>query len=199
MRALVLDAPGRPLRPAELPRPEPGPGQILIQVKACGVCRTDLHIADGDLPNPKLPLILGHEIVGAVAAVGAGVARPRVGTRGGVPWVGWTCGEGGYCRAARENLCDRAPFTGYQLDGGYAEYAVADARFAFPLPGGYSDLEAAPLLCAGLIGYRSLVAAGDGVRLGIYGFGAAAHIVAQGARHQGRRVFAFTRPGDAVA
>ena len=199
MRAMLLDAPGRPLRLADLPRPEPGPGQVLLSVRACGVCRTDLHVADGDLTNAKLPLILGHEIVGMVAAVGAGVERVREGDRVGVPWLGWTCGTCGYCRAGRENLCERARFTGYQLDGGYAEYAVADARFAFSLPGGYSDLEAAPLLCAGLIGYRSLVAAGDGVRLGLYGFGAAAHIVAQVARHQGRRVFAFTRPGDAVA
>src|SRR5712691_7264053 len=196
MRAMLLDAPGRPLRAAELPRPEPGPGQVLLSVRACGVCRTDLHVADGDLPNPKLPLILGHEIVGTVAALGPDVARPRAGDRVGVPWLGWTCGECGYCRTGRENLCERARFTGYQLDGGYAEYAVADARYVFSLPGGYSDLEAAPLLCAGLIGYRSLVAAGDAVRLGLYGFGAAAHLVAQVARHQGRRVFAFTRSGD---
>src|SRR5712692_3526261 len=199
MQAMVLDAPGRPLRAAELPRPEPGPGQVLLSVRACGVCRTDLHVVDGDLPEPKLPLILGHEIVGTVAALGPGVAQPLAGDRVGVPWLGWTCGSCGFCRAARENLCERARFTGYQLDGGYAEYAVADARYVFPLPDGYGDLEAAPLLCAGLIGYRSLVAAGDGVRLGIYGFGAAAHIVAQVARHQGRRVFAFTRPGDAEA
>ena len=199
MRAMLLDAPGRPLRAAEVPRPEPGPGQVLVTVRACGVCRTDLHVADGDLPNPKLPLILGHEIVGRVAAVGPGVERVREGDRVGVPWLGWTCGECGYCRSGRENLCERARFTGYQLDGGYAECAVADARYVFPIPVGYSDLEAAPLLCAGLIGYRSLAAAGDGVRLGLYGFGAAAHIVAQVARHQGRRVFAFTRPGDTEA
>ncbi len=199
MRAMVLDAPGRPLRPAELPRPEPGPGQVLLSVRACGVCRTDLHVADGDLPNPKLPLILGHEIVGTVAALGPGVAQPRAGDRVGVPWLGWTCGECGYCRTGRENLCERARCTGYQLDGGYAEYAVADARYVFPLPEGFSDPEAAPLLCAGLIGYRSLAAAGDGARLGIYGFGAAGHIVTQVARHQGRRVFAFTRPRDAAA
>jgi propanol-preferring alcohol dehydrogenase len=199
MRAMLLDAPRRPLRAADLPRPEPGPGQVLLSVRACGVCRTDLHVADGDLPNPKLPLILGHEIVGTVAALGPGVAGMRVGTRVGVPWLGWTCGECAFCLAGRENLCERARFTGYQLDGGYAEFAVADARYVFPIPAGYADLVAAPLLCAGLIGYRSLVAAGDAVRLGLYGFGAAAHIVAQVARHQGRRVFAFTRPGDAEA
>src|SRR3989442_6485011 len=194
MRALVWDVPGRRLGRPELPRPEPGPGQILIQVKACGVCRTDLHIADGDLPSPKLPVILGHEIVGAVAAVGAGVARPRVGTRVGVPWLGWTCGECGYCRATRENLCERARFTGYQLDGGYAEYAVAEARYVFPLPDGYSDLEAAPLLCAGLIGYRSLVTAGDRARLRIYGFCAAAHLLAAVARPPGTPGVASARP-----
>ena len=196
MRAMLLDAPGRPLRAAELPRPEPGPGQVVLSVRACGVCRTDLHVADGDLPNPKLPLILGHEIVGTVAALGPGVAGMRVGARVGVPWLGWTCGECSFCGSGRENLCERARFTGCQLDGGYAEFTVADARYLFPLPDGYSDLAAAPLLCAGLVGYRSLVAAGDAVRLGLYGFGAAAHIVAQVARHQGRRVFAFTRPRD---
>jgi len=163
------------------------------------VCRTDLHVADGELPNPKLPLVLGHEIVGTVVATGAGVQRFTADQRVGVPWLGWSCGVCGFCRAGRENLCDRARFTGYQLDGGYAEYTVADARFCFPLPHGYGDLEAAPLLCAGLIGYRSLVAAGDAERLGLYGFGAAAHIVAQLARHQGRRVFAFTRAGDTTA
>jgi len=168
---------------------------VLVAVEACGVCRTDLHVAHGELPDPKLPLVLGHEIVGTVAAVGAG-ADVAVGDRIGVPWLGWTCGACRYCRTGRENLCDRARFTGYQLDGGYAEYTVADARYAFPLPPAYRDAAAAPLLCAGLIGYRSLVAAGDGERLGLYGFGAAAHIVAQVARHQGRRVFAFTRPGD---
>jgi propanol-preferring alcohol dehydrogenase len=201
MRAMLLDAPRRPLRPAEIPRPTPGPGQVLLAVHACGVCRTDLHIADGELPHPKLPLVLGHEIVGTVAALGAGpeAARFSVGDRVGIPWLGWTCGECGYCRAGRENLCDRARFTGYQIDGGYAGYAVADARYAFPIPPGYDDIEAAPLLCAGLIGYRSLVAAGDAERLGLYGFGAAAHIVAQVARRQGRRVFAFTRPGDTAA
>jgi propanol-preferring alcohol dehydrogenase len=199
MRAMLLDAPGRPLRPAEIPRPEPGAGQVLLAVRACGVCRTDLHVRDGDLPEPKLPLVLGHEIVGTVAAVGPRADRFAPGQRVGVPWLAWSCGECGYCRGGRENLCDRARYTGYQVDGGYAEYAVADARFCFPIPDGYGDLEAAPLLCAGLIGYRSLVAAGDAQRLGLYGFGAAAHIVAQVARHQGRRVFAFTRAGDTAA
>src|SRR2546422_329556 len=196
MRAMLLDAPRRPLRAAEVPPPEPDPGQVLLAVRACGVCRTDLHVADGELPNPKLPLVLGHEIVGTVVATGSGVGRYAPGQRVGVPWLGWSCGVCGYCRSGRENLCDRARFTGYQIDGGYAEYTVADARFVFPLPDGYSDVQAAPLLCAGLIGYRSLVAAGDAARLGLYGFGAAAHIVAQVARHQGRRVFAFVRPGD---
>jgi len=196
MRAMLLDAPRRPLRAADVPRPGAGPGQLVLAVRACGICRTDLHLADGELQRPKLPLVLGHEIVGTVAATGAGVDRFTVGQSVGVPWLGWTCGECRYCRSGRENLCERARFTGYDLDGGYAEYAVADARFAFPIPDGYGDLEAAPLLCAGLIGYRSLVAAGDAERLGLYGFGAAAHIVAQVARHQGRRVFAFTRAGD---
>src|SRR5216117_4415256 len=196
MRAMLLHATHRLLREAVVQTPKPGPGQVLIQVRACGVCRTDLHVADGELPNPKLPLVLGHEIVGTVVATGAGVQRFTADQRVGVPWLGWSCGVCGFCRAGRENLCDRARFTGYQLDGGYAEYTVADARFCFPLPHGYGDLEAAPLLCAGLIGYRSLVAAGDAERLGLYGFGAAAHFVAQLARHQGRRVFAFTRPGD---
>ncbi len=198
MRAMLLDTPRRLLRAADIPRPEPGPGQVLLAVKACGVCRTDLHVLDGELPDPALPLILGHEIVGTVTATGGGpgVDRFGIGDRVGVPWLGWSCGECRYCRSGRENLCDRARFTGYQIDGGYAEYAVADARFCFPLPDHYADLEAAPLLCAGLIGYRSLVAAGEAERLGLYGFGAAAHIVAQVARHQGRRVFAFTRAGD---
>src|SRR5881396_1336012 len=201
MRAMMLDVPRRPLRAVDISRPEPGPGQVLLAVAACGVCRTDLHVLDGELPNPTLPLILGHEIVGTVTATGGGpgVDRFGIGDRVGVPWLGWSCGECRYCRAGRENLCDRARFTGYQIDGGYAEYTVSDARFAFPLPDGYADLETAPLLCAGLIGYRSLVAAGDAGRLGLYGFGAAAHIVAQVARYQGRRVFAFTRAGDAEA
>ncbi len=168
-------------------------------MQACGVCRTDLHILDGDLPDPKRPLILGHEIVARVAAVGPGVARFATGQRVGLPWLGWACGECRYCRTGRENLCDRARFTGYHVDGGYADYAVADARFCLPLPAEYGDLDAAPLLCAGLIGYRSLVTTGAAERLGLYGFGAAAHIVAQVAHHQGRRVFAFTRPGDSAA
>jgi propanol-preferring alcohol dehydrogenase len=201
MRAMLLDAPGRPLRAAEIERPTPGPGQLLLAVHACGVCRTDLHVADGELLHPKLPLVLGHEIVGTVAAVGAGAAAAgfKVGDRAGVPWLGWTCGECRYCRAGRENLCDRARFTGYQIDGGYADFTVVDARYALAIPPGYSDVEAAPLLCAGLIGYRALAAAGDAARLGLYGFGAAAHIIAQIARWQGRRVFAFTRPGDEEA
>jgi alcohol dehydrogenase, propanol-preferring len=199
MRAMLLEAPHRPLRRADVARPEPGPGQVLIAVRACGVCRTDLHVADGELSDRKVPLVLGHEIVGSVAASGAGVDRFSAGDRVGVPWLGWSCGECRYCRSGRENLCDRARFTGYQIDGGYAEYAVADARFCFPVPNGYADREAAPLLCAGLIGYRALLASGDAERLGLYGFGAAAHIVAQVARHQGRRVFAFTRAQDAAA
>jgi alcohol dehydrogenase, propanol-preferring len=196
MRAMVLVAPGRPLEERETPRPEPGPGQVLLRVRACGVCRTDLHVACGELPDPKLPLVLGHEIVGEVVAAGPGAARFRIGDRAGVPWLGWTCGRCDYCRSGRENLCDRPRFTGYHLDGGYAEYAVADERFCLPIPPQYDDVHAAPLLCAGLIGYRSLVAAGPGERLGLYGFGAAAHIVLQAARFEGRRVFAFTRPGD---
>jgi propanol-preferring alcohol dehydrogenase len=199
LKALLLDGARRPLRAAEIPRPEPGPGQVLLAVRACGVCRTDLHVLDGELPDPKLPLVLGHEIVGTVAVVGAGSERFTPGQRVGVPWLGWTCGVCRYCRSGRENLCDRARFTGYQVDGGYAEYAVADERYCFVLPDGYGDLEAAPLLCAGLIGYRALVAAGDAPRLGLYGFGAAAHLVAQVARSQGRRVFAFTRAGDEAA
>ena len=196
---MVCDAPHHPLRAAETPRPDPGPGELLLAVQACGVCRTDLHILDGDLPDAKRPLILGHEIVARVAAVGPGVARFANGQRVGVPWLGWACGECRYCRTGRENLCDRARLTGYHVDGGYADYTVADARYCLPLPTEYGDLDAAPLLCAGLIGYRALVATGAAERLGLYGFGAAAHIVAQVARHQGRRVFAFTRAGDAAA
>lgn len=192
MRAMVLDAPGRPLRAAELPPPSAGPGQVRLRVRACGVCRTDLHIVDGELPRPKLPLVPGHQIIGEV--IEGGGVYPR-GARVGVPWLGWTCEECRYCRTGRENLCDRARFTGYDIDGGYAEEAVADARFCFPVPDGYPDAQAAPLLCAGLIGYRSLRLAGDGERLGLYGFGASAHIVAQVARYEGRRVFAVTR-GD---
>jgi alcohol dehydrogenase, propanol-preferring len=200
MLAMRLEAAGRPLVAAAVPRPEPGPHQILLEVLACGVCRTDLHVADGELPRPRLPLILGHEIVGEVAALGPQAGRFAVGARVGVPWLGWTCGECRYCRSGRENLCERARFTGYDLDGGYAEYAVADERYCFPLPDALGPAEAAPLLCAGLIGYRALVAAGQGAeRLGLYGFGAAAHIVAQVARAQGRRVFAFTRAGDEAA
>jgi len=193
---MVLEAPRLPLREVDLPRPELGPGQVRLRVLACGVCRTDLHIHDGELPEPKLPLVLGHEIVGAVIEGGAAFAP---GTRVGVPWLGWTCGEGRYCRAGDENLCDEARFTGYHLDGGYAEEAVADERFCFPIPESYPDTQAAPLLCAGLIGYRSLLRAGDAERIGLYGFGAAGHIVAQIARSQGRRVFAFTRSGDDAA
>jgi len=193
---MVLERPRTPLHPAEVPDPAPGAHQVLIAVRACGVCRTDLHIVDGELPNPKLPLIPGHEIVGTIAGLGRDVERFRVGERVGVPWLGWTDGTCAYCRSGRENLCDRARFTGYTLDGGYAELVVADARYAFSLPERYSDVEAAPLLCAGLIGYRSLTAAGAGRRLGIYGFGAAAHIIAQVAQHQQREIYAFTRPGD---
>lgn len=193
---MVLDAQGTKLREAEIRPPELLPGQVRIRVGACGVCRTDLHVRDGELHEPKLPLILGHEIVGTVVEGDTALAK---GARVGVPWVGWTCGECRYCRAGRENLCDRALFTGYTLDGGYAEEAVADARYCFPLPEGPRDEELAPLLCAGLIGYRALRAAGDGERLGLYGFGAAAHIVAQLAIHERRRVFAFTRPGDEEA
>ncbi len=196
MRAMVLDRAGEPLQWREVSRPVPDSGELLLRVRACGVCRTDLHVTDGDLSNPKFPLILGHEIVGTVVSSGDAVTAYREGDRVGVPWLGWTCGTCMYCQSDRENLCERARFTGYQIDGGYADYTVADARFCFPIPDGYADHEAAPLLCAGLIGYRSLVAAGDAERLGIYGFGAAAHIIAQVCRHQGRRVFAFTRPGD---
>ncbi len=199
MQAMVLERAGAPLKLAELPVPEPGANQLLIKVAACGVCRTDLHILDGELTEPKLPLVLGHEIVGRVEALGPGVEGFAVGDRVGVPWLGYTDGTCSYCLSGRENLCDNPRFTGYQIDGGYAEYTVADARYCFKLADGYTDAEAAPLLCAGLIGYRSLKLAGDGKRLGLYGFGAAAHIVAQVARHQGREVYAFTRPGDTKA
>jgi alcohol dehydrogenase, propanol-preferring len=187
VRAFVLTAPGRPLEERELPLPDAKPGEVLVRVDACGVCRTDLHVADGELPDPKLPLVLGHQVVGRVE---------RSGERVGIPWLGWACGECRYCRSDRENLCDLARFTGYLRDGGYAEYAVADERFCLTLPESYGDVEAAPLLCAGLIGYRALRQAGQAERLGLYGFGASAHIVAQVARHEGQRVFAFTRPGD---
>jgi len=196
MRAMVLERQREPLRLAELREPEPGAGQVLIAVSACGVCRTDLHIADGELTEPKLPLVLGHQIVGTVVASGEAAERFEIGDRVGVPWLGWTCGECSYCLSGRENLCDRARFTGYDLDGGYAEVAAADERFCFPIPGGYPDLQAAPLLCAGLIGYRALRLVGDAERIGFYGFGAAAHILCQIAAYEGRRVFVFTRPGD---
>jgi propanol-preferring alcohol dehydrogenase len=200
MRAMVLEAPGQGLHLREVPRPRPGPGQVLVRVLACGVCHTDLHILDGELPQPKLPLILGHQIVGRAVQVGEGVERFRPGDRLGVPWLGYSDGTCRYCQRGQENLCDQARFTGYTLDGGFAEYAVADQRYCFPLPEGYSDVEAAPLLCAGLIGYRSYRLAGEHAEhLGLYGFGAAAHIIAQVAVHQGRKVYAFTRPGDTAA
>ncbi len=199
MRAAVLRKPRLPLALEERLVPAPGPHEVLVRVRACGVCRTDLHIADGELPDPKLPLVLGHQVVGVVVEAGQEVQGLRVGDRVGIPWLGWTCGECGYCRRGLENLCRRAQFTGYHRDGGFAEYAVADARYAFRLPDGYDDLHAAPLLCAGLIGYRCLRMAGEGERVGLYGFGAAAHLIAQVAAYQGRRVFAFTRPGDEEA
>jgi alcohol dehydrogenase, propanol-preferring len=217
MRAMIFESVGRPLRPAEVPGPVPGPGQLRVKVEACGICRTDLHVVDGELPHPKLPLIPGHQIVGTVDAVGEGaaqdgaaagadvatrdgaVATPVVGERVGIPWLGWTCGRCRFCLSGRENLCDRAKFTGYDLDGGFAEYAVADGRFAFRVPAGYPPIQAAPLLCAGLIGYRSLMMTGEAEKLGVYGYGSAAHIITQVARYQGRRVFAFTRPGDAAS
>jgi propanol-preferring alcohol dehydrogenase len=196
MRAMILESAHQPLRLVDLPLPQPGPDQVLIRVQACGVCRTDLHVADGDLPNPKLPLVLGHEIVGRVVQKGERVEHLMPGDRVGVPWLGWTDGTCPYCRSGRENLCTQARFTGYQIDGGYAEYTIADHRYTFLLPGGSGDAETAPLLCAGLIGYRSLVMAGDAQRLGLYGFGAAAHLIAQVALYQKRKVFAFTRSGD---
>ena len=199
MQAMVLDRARTTLHAAELPMPEPSPHQLRLRVLACGVCRTDLHIVDGELTHPKLPLVLGHEIVGRVDAMGAEVHGFALGERVGVPWLGFTDGTCPYCRNKQENLCDNARFTGYHIDGGYASYTVADARYCFHLPESFSDAEAAPLLCAGLIGYRSLKMTGDAARLGIYGFGAAAHIVAQVARYQGRQIFAFTRPGDARA
>jgi len=206
MLAMVLDKPGRPLRAVELDDPEPGPGQIRVKVRACGVCRTDLHLVDGELVNPKLPVIPGHEIVGEIDRLGERVTLFRIGERVGIPWLGWTCGGASeqpgagtvcrYCASGRENLCDNAKFHGYTLDGGYAEYAVADERYCFAIPDGYPDAQAAPLLCAGLIGYRSLRMAGDATKLGLYGFGAAAHIVAQIAVYEGREVYAFVKPGD---
>jgi propanol-preferring alcohol dehydrogenase len=196
---MILDVPGEPLRVAEVASPEPGEGQVLLRVHCCAVCRTDLHVVDGELPDPKLPLIPGHQIVGTVERIGEHTDGFTVGERVGVPWLGWTDGECRYCLSGRENLCENARFTGYQIDGGYAEYALADGRFCFSIPESYPDLQAAPLLCAGLIGHRSLRFAGDAERLGLYGFGASAHIVAQVASHEGRRVFAFTRPGDEEA
>src|SRR5512136_2477956 len=199
MKAMVLHVQGQPLRATEIPTPKPGPGEVLLRVRACAVCRTDLHVVDGELPHPKLPLVPGHEIVGVVTARGADVERFKPGDRVGVPWLGWTCGVCEYCRSGRENLCEQARFTGYTLDGGYAEYTVADQRYCFPLPESYDDIQAAPLLCAGLIGYRTYRLAGEHVeRLGIYGFGAAGHIIAQVATYQGKKVFAFTRPADTV-
>jgi propanol-preferring alcohol dehydrogenase len=196
MRAMILERPGEPLRPVERPDPEPGRGEVLVRVRACGVCRTDLHVIDGDLTDPKLPLVPGHQAVGEVVAAGPGAERFAVGEVAGIPWLGWTCGECRYCRAGRENLCERARFTGYGLDGGYAELAVADERYCLPVPAGHPPAHAAPLLCAGLIGHRSLRLCGDAERVGLYGFGSSAHIVCQVAVHQGRRVFALTRAGD---
>jgi alcohol dehydrogenase, propanol-preferring len=199
MRAMILETPRQALRAADISVPKPAASQVLVKVAACAVCRTDLHVVDGELPNPKLPLVPGHEIVGTIVEKGRGVRRFNTGDRVGIPWLGWTCGECEFCRTGRENLCDRAGFTGYTLDGGYAEFTVADERFCFPPPDAYSDVEAAPLLCAGLIGYRSLGRTGEAKRLGLYGFGAAAHIVAQVAKFQGREIFAFTRRGDLEA
>jgi alcohol dehydrogenase, propanol-preferring len=199
MRAMVFEAARRPLVLRELPTPSPGPEQVLVKVDACGVCRTDLHVIDGDLANPKQTLIPGHEIVGRVAAAGKGAGHFPEGQRVGIPWLGWTCGTCEYCRSGRENLCDRARFTGYTIDGGYAEYAVADARYCFPLPGDLGDVASAPLLCAGLIGFRTLRKAGDARVIGFYGFGAAAHIAIQVARFEKRAVFGFTRSGDTKA
>jgi alcohol dehydrogenase, propanol-preferring len=196
---MLFEKPGQPLRKTDLPVPKPGTGQLLIRVHACAVCRTDLHVVDGELMQPKLPLIPGHEIVGTIEEKSTEVERFEIGDRVGIPWLGWTCGECSYCQSGQENLCDQGRFTGYTIDGGYAEYTVADQRFCFPIPDSYSDAEAAPLLCAGLIGYRSLVKAGESKRLGIYGFGAAAHIVAQVAKYQKREIYAFTRSGDKEA
>ncbi len=196
MRAMVLGRAGSQLTLRTLPIPRPGKGEYRIRVRACAVCRTDLHVVDGDLPHPHLPLVPGHEVIGVVDAIGDGAPAGALGQRVGVPWLGSTCGDCSYCRSGRENLCDRAQFTGYTRNGGFAEYLVADHRYCFPIPGSYSDVHAAPLMCAGLIGYRSLVAAGDAKRLGIYGFGAAAHIIVQVAVKQGRAVYAFTKPGD---
>jgi propanol-preferring alcohol dehydrogenase len=199
MKAMILDALGQPLQHRDIADPAPGAGQVLVKVAACGVCRTDLHVADGDLTEPRLPVIPGHEIVGRIEAMGPGPVRFTVGDRVGIPWLGHTCGQCSFCRSQRENLCDAPLFTGYQINGGYADYAVAEAAYCFPLPEGYADANAAPLLCAGLIGHRALRMAGDAKTLGIYGFGAAAHIVAQVALFEQRSVCAFTRPGDSDA
>ena len=199
MKAMVFETVGKPLKLIERETPAPGPNQVLVEIAACAVCRTDLHVVDGELPNPKLPLVPGHEIVGRIIALGDAVTTFGLGDRVGIPWLGHTCGTCSYCHSERENLCDSPGFTGYQIDGGYATHTVADANYCFPIPAGYDDVHAAPLLCAGLIGYRSLRAAGPVERLGIYGFGAAAHIMAQIARYEGQRVFAFTRPGDLQA
>ena len=196
---MILKAPRQPLSAVDLPTPKPEATQVLVKVGACAVCRTDVHVVDGELPNPKLPLVPGHEIVGTIVEKSRGAKRFKIGDRVGIPWLGWACGECEFCRSRRENLCDRARFTGYTLDGGYAEFTVADERFCFPVPTIYSDAEAAPLLCAGLIGYRSLHKTGNAKHLGIYGFGAAAHIITQVAKFQGREVFAFTRRGDSEA
>src|SRR6188474_1863081 len=196
MRAMVLDKPGRPLQLREVPKPKPGRGQLLVRVSTCGICRTDLHVVDGELPDPKLPLILGHQIVGRVEEIGDENSNFSIGDRVGIPWLGWTDGDCAYCRSGRENLCDNARFTGYTIDGGYAEFTVADLRYCFHLPERYDDVEVAPLLCAGLIGYRSYLKTGEARRLGIYGFGNAAHLIAQIAIYEGRELFVFTRPGD---
>ena len=196
MKAMVLETPGRPLVERDLPRPRMGASQVLLRVRACAVCRTDLHILDGELPEARLPLVPGHQIVGTVADLGPKASRLSLGDRVGVPWLGWTCNRCGYCRSSRENLCDRARFTGYHRDGGYAQYVAADERYCFPLPPNYSDVQAAPLLCAGLIGFRSLRMTGEARKVGFYGFGSAAHLLVQAALHQGRQVYAFTRAGD---
>jgi len=198
MRAMVLEQPRQPMQLTDLPIPLPGPGQVQVKVHACGVCRTDLHVVDGELTQPVLPLVPGHQIVGRVTGLGPGVTQLRLGDRVGIPWLGWTCGRCSYCADGRENLCDGARFTGYQINGGFAEMTVADQRYCFPIPLGYPDLQAAPLLCAGLIGYRSLAMTGDARRLGFYGFGAAAHILTQVAGYQQREVYAFTRAGDSA-
>jgi len=207
MRAMVLDKPRQPLRLRDVPKPRPAKGQLLVRIATCAVCRTDLHVVDGELPDPKLPLIAGHQIVGHIEEIGPGVPSTfdirhssfSIGDRVGIPWLGWTDGECAYCRSDRENLCDRACFTGYTIDGGYAEFTVADSRFCFHLPDRYNDIDVAPLLCAGLIGYRSYRKTGDARRLGIYGFGNAAHLIAQVALYEGRDLFVFTRPGDKAA